>query len=79
MSAKSWFRRGKHRHRATTRRPDPPVTAEEAAEARRCGEQNLADAQARDREVRRVSARLRRERDKNHFSALIWRALQERR
>ncbi|MGW5879481.1 DUF7620 family protein [Nocardiopsis terrae] len=79
--------RGRHRAGLLTRwrrhlgpaQPDPPVTAVEAAEARRCSEESLAEAQARDLEVQSVSAELRRQRTENHFSALIARAMRETR
>ncbi|OLT28103.1 hypothetical protein BJF83_00985 [Nocardiopsis sp. CNR-923] len=67
----SWNRKRQH--------PEPLVTAEQSAEARREGEEDLASTRARGGEVTRLSNHLRRERCENHFSALVLRAIQERR
>ncbi|QBI56764.1 DUF7620 family protein [Streptomonospora litoralis] len=65
--------------RVTAAQHPPPVSAEEAREARRCAEQARDEARARTPEVRNVVGRLRHQRRRNHFSELIVNALQPRR
>ncbi|MBV2364989.1 hypothetical protein ACFPZ0_24590 [Streptomonospora nanhaiensis] len=61
------------------RRTPPPVTREETAEARRRSGDALAQARARDAEVRHVARSLRRQRAENHFARLISEAFREAR
>lgn len=57
----------------------PPVTAEEAREARRCAERARDQARDRAHEVDNVVVRLQRQRARNGFSELILNALEGRR
>lgn len=53
----------------------PPVTPAEAAEDRERTEASVARTRAVDSDVHDVVARLRRQRQENHFGPLIWAAL----
>lgn len=53
----------------------PPVTDEEMSEFRERTEEGVELVRALDDEVRDVVARLRRQRQENHFGPLIWAAL----
>lgn len=66
----SWLRRF-CRHRA----PDPPVSEEQARDARVRAERALADARMRDASVHDVARRLAHQREVNHFGPIIWAAL----
>ncbi|WP_067967556.1 DUF7620 family protein [Nocardiopsis trehalosi] len=68
----TWFRKLCRRHR-----PAPPVTTEEAAAQANRAAAALNEARAREPEVRSVAARLRAQREENHFSELILQALRE--
>ena len=80
-------RRGKHaasllarlHRRVCATPPESPISAAETTQARRTGEDALADALALNPEVREVSHRLRVQRTENHFSQMIAQALRESR
>lgn len=57
--------------------PEPPVSAQEAAQARAESEEALEQARGREREVRGLAQRLKAQREDNHFADLIRRALEE--
>jgi hypothetical protein len=66
------LRRLCHRHRT----PDPPVTDTDLKRMRADTEASLAEARARDPEVRDVAARHREHKDRNHFGDLFLDILQ---
>ncbi|WP_304455870.1 hypothetical protein [Nocardiopsis sp. YSL2] len=61
------LRRLCHRHRT----PDPPVTDTELEQMKSATEASLADARARDPEVREVIARHHEHQRRNHFGDLF--------
>ncbi|MFL1427140.1 MULTISPECIES: DUF7620 family protein [unclassified Nocardiopsis] len=65
----SWLRRLRREY------DPPPITDEEITAARDRAEEGVRQARALDAEVREVVARLRRQREENHFGPLIWAAL----
>ncbi|WP_435110151.1 DUF7620 family protein [Nocardiopsis synnemataformans] len=66
---KSWLNR-------VLRRFAPlPITDEEITQIRQRSDQGVAEARARDEEVRDISRRLKRQREQNNFGPLVWAAL----
>lgn len=65
----SWLRRLKRRF------DPPPVSDEELTRIRRRTDEGAAQARAIDGEVRDIAARLKYQREENHFGPIIWAAL----
>jgi hypothetical protein len=71
-----WKRLRRLCYRYRYRTPDPPVTDTELQRMRAATEASLAEAHARDPEVRDVAARHREHKERNHFGDLFMNILE---